>query len=319
MTERTGLGPLEVALLRSVEAVCGDSGDYVPTARVLDRLERVERVGPSYGLLGLQDLGVWWRVPVRLFDLDGNWGSVEGDPMAEALYTKVRLSPAGALALAAEREEVGPVPVGLLNGSLYRGGRVPPLDPAPTLRLLFDLVEGRPLPGRAFDRLVRFPTGGTVAGDFDSLYDGRVARMRLGCRIVREETQTGPGLVITGTPPGVDVDEIVDMLKTRSTPSVRRRLHNGELLPMRPEDDAVGVVDLRDETSRHAGTRVVVVLDPDADVDAAEQWVQAVWPVTVDVVWQVPDGTDAMLRDWAERCRVDPSGLEDLKPLVRGG
>lgn len=121
-----GLGPLELAVLRSVSATAGPSGTHSPTTTVLDHLELTEGIGPACGLIVLQDLGSSWRFHLPLFDLLGNWGSVAGDPMADPGYTEVRLSPLGELALACEEHKVGPVPIGLSSALGERAsGRTP--------------------------------------------------------------------------------------------------------------------------------------------------------------------------------------------------
>ena len=89
MTERTGLGPLELAILRSVSATAGTSGTRARTTTVLEYLDEVERIGPAYGQTILQDLGSWWRVHLRLFELEGNWGDVAGGAMAGIRYPEV--------------------------------------------------------------------------------------------------------------------------------------------------------------------------------------------------------------------------------------
>src|ERR1035437_4292290 len=148
MTDRTGLGPLELAVLRSVSATAGSSGRHCRTTKTLEYLDSVESIGPAYGLPVLKDLGSSWRVQLPLLDLLGNWGSVFGDPMADPQYTEVRLSPIGELALLSEEYAVGPVPIGLVNGSLYRGGQAPPLDPARALQTVGALIEDDLIPDR---------------------------------------------------------------------------------------------------------------------------------------------------------------------------
>lgn len=88
MTERTGLGPLELAVLRSVSVTAGLSGARCRTTTTLDHLEAVEGIGLAYGLSVLQDLGSSWRVHLPLLDLEGNWGSIAGDSMAGPQYRR---------------------------------------------------------------------------------------------------------------------------------------------------------------------------------------------------------------------------------------
>ena len=176
MSERTGLGPLELAVLRSVSATAGSSGRHCRTPKTLEYLESVESIGPAYGLPVLQDLGSSWRVHLPLLDLEGNWGSVAGDPMAGPQYTGVRLSPIGELALACEEYGVGPVPIGLVNGSLYCRGEAPPLDPGKALHAVQALIDDGMIPDGELGLLIglpSLPTGGTVQGDIEGLYAGR--------------------------------------------------------------------------------------------------------------------------------------------------
>lgn len=105
MSDRTGLGPLEVALLRTVEALADRAP--VRTTAALDRLESNEHFGAVYAVRAMQHLGAPWCVHLRLLDLHGNWGSAAGDPMADPAYTEVGLSWLGRLVLAAERGAVG--------------------------------------------------------------------------------------------------------------------------------------------------------------------------------------------------------------------
>lgn len=139
----------------------------------------------------MQDLIVPWRRHLTLLDGEGNWGTDGDDPPADPRYTGVGLSAVGALALAAERRDLGPVPLGLVDGTLYAGGRVPPFDPRRVVEALRASAHDAGPPA--------LPTGGEVAGDFGALLAGRKVRLQLGPRVVRE-----PGaLVITGLPLGV--------------------------------------------------------------------------------------------------------------------
>lgn len=327
MSERTGLGPLEVALLRSAKATAQNATaqnataqdttaqpSFTKTTTVLDHLETVEHYGPSYGVHALQDLGVPWIVHLRLFDLEGNWGSAYGDPMADPQYTRLRLSSLGELALAAERGETGPVPVDLVNGSAYRGGERPALAPRATITMVEALVRGETPPTPPYDELLTVPTGGTVQGDLAALLGGRRTRVELSCRIEREPSSQGTLLVITGTPPGVLVDEIEHSVQSR----IRAATWPGrrDYLPEKPAPEPLLCTEVRDETTYRTGTRILVMLASGADPDEAEAWLRSIWPVTVTTDRQIPGGLERTLRDWADRCREDPSGLEGLSRLL---
>lgn len=321
MTEATGLGPVELAVLDSIESLTAD-GRHARTDRVLDDLERRHHVGARYAVTVVQDLGVAWRTLVHLVDLEGNWGYGVSDEMADPQYTEVRLSDVGRLALAAERGDVGPVPVGLLNGTVYRGGRVPSLDPVPTLDLLASLVAGGGLPA-GLTGLVRLPTAGVVTDGLAAVVAGVPTRVTVSCRIERHDVRGQRALVVTGTPLGHDTYEIEQFIHQRlhDERSPRRRRYREQddfmedALPD-PEPGALGVDDVRDESSDLQGTRLVVTLRPDVDAGVVEAWLRSIWPVSVVEDWHVPGGLAALVESWADRCSRDPSGLRALREAV---
>lgn len=145
MSERTGLGPLEVAVLEAI-AACSARPDrpYVKSATILDLLERTHGIAPNYGYPVLCDLAAPWVVQVPLVDGHGNFGSPDFEPAA-ARYNEARLSPAGAMALEAERRDGPPLPIGLINGDVHVGGRRPPFDPKRVTTTLVQLVDGEDL------------------------------------------------------------------------------------------------------------------------------------------------------------------------------
>ena len=109
MTERTGLGPLEIAVLRAIDAA-GGAEDFVPSLQVLERLEAAG-FGRTYLYEVIQDLAVPWQVHLPLVSYQGNFGSPRNDPAAEPRYTEVALSRIGRLALAAEDGRSGLLPL----------------------------------------------------------------------------------------------------------------------------------------------------------------------------------------------------------------
>ena len=183
----SGLTPVEIAILRAIEDLGGVAdGRPVRTLEVLERLDAETGVGRRYSERILADLVVDWVRHLPVVDGTGNFGSISGDTGAEARYTEVRLSPVGQLALASERGDVGPLPLDLIEGSLYRGGLVPPLDPATTIRAI--------LIGAGSAGLPRTPTG-TITLDPAGLQrqDGRwIQRYQLGATIRTGRDQNEP-------------------------------------------------------------------------------------------------------------------------------
>ena len=306
MSDRAGLGVLELSTLRVVAELGGmPEAGHRRTTRVLERLEQEHGIGARYAYPLLLDLAVPWRLHLPLLDVNGNVGSQHGDPPADARYTEVRLTRVGALALAAEQGEVGPVPLALVEGSLYRDGPVPPFDPQRVVEAL-QLGSGDAGPPS-------LPTGGIVTGDVDALLSGRKARLQLGCEIRHEPDL----LVVTAVPLGVPIDRVEQSLASRQREfgftgrSLRFRDHAPPEQPEPPRP--FGITDVQDESSMLVGVRLVVRLSPGSDAAAAEQWVRSVWPVTVEVDCRLPAPMARRLRSWDAG---DGSGLAALAGLI---
>ena len=307
MSAVSGLGLLESAALQAVTDVGGVSGaPYVKTSTALDAMEQRHGIGARYLYPLLQDLVAPWRLHLPLLDGQGNFGSQYGDPAAEPQYTEIRLSPVGALALAAERGEVGPVPLGIIEGSLYRGGPVPPFAPHAVLAAL---VNHAPEAGPPVT-----PTGGTVSGKTADLLAGEPVRLALGCTILTGSDQ----LIITEVPLGVAVADVVRAVGDRVTALDFRRdrdRYADDLPPGQyPEPELpTPVVDIRDSTNLRVGVRIELVLRPGADPALARAWVESIWPVTITVDCRLPAPIQQILTEWD---RGDGTGLTALSDLV---
>ncbi|GAA4755225.1 hypothetical protein GCM10025783_30510 [Amnibacterium soli] len=309
MSNRTGLGLLETAVLRVVGRLSGPALEYVRCSDVLDALE-TEGFGASYLYRVVQDLAVWWRLHLPLLNGQGNFGSPGNDPAADATYTEVRLSPIGRLALAAENGQTGPLPLALIEGTLYRGGRIPPFDPhhvTDTLTRLLHTTD--PFSDAELDLLVgapALPTGGTVDGDLSTLLHGEPAEMRMSCRITHLEREGRQVLEITGFPLGVDVDLMLQCIADRARYPDDRRGGGTRYL-----------ADIQDHTSgRLPGIRMHAILRTDADPAEAEAWLRTVWPVSIDQTWQLPAPMADRLRAAAQTIAVQPGGLRQLRALL---
>ena len=186
-----GLDPVEVALLRAIDLLgADDQGEPVACDRVLRVLEQRGQAGAAAAYPALVRRGVPWSVHLPLVELLGNAGSRD-DPPAGAEHVEVRLSPVGALVLSALDGGIDPVPLGLVEGTAFRGGEQPPFDPAAVVSAL--LAGGRDA-GRP-----AFPTGGVVGGALESLLQGEPARVTVSSAIRAE----GGHLAITEIPYGV--------------------------------------------------------------------------------------------------------------------
>jgi RNA polymerase sigma-70 factor (sigma-E family) len=89
------------------------------------------------------------------------------DPPASPYYTGARLSRAGQIALAAERGEIAPVPIGLINGNTHRQGTRPPFRPAAVIDAIRQVLAQPRLPAQQITALMGPPdfiTGCVVTG-----------------------------------------------------------------------------------------------------------------------------------------------------------
>jgi hypothetical protein len=194
------------------------------------------------------------------------------------------------------------VPLGLIEGSLYRAGPVPPFSPTAVLHAL---QEGT---GNAGPPVL--PTGGQITGQVEALLAGRPARLQLSCTMVDEIGRRGwRQLVITEVPVGISTDLVAQQVQARSAARRSRTRFDGTPLP---PAETPPVADVHDETSGRAGIRIVCVLRPDVDRDDAERWIRAVWPVSTYVDCQLPAPMPDRLRQWDSG---DGSGLRALRGL----
>jgi hypothetical protein len=88
--------------------------------------------------------------------------------------------------LDAEAHRLAPVPIGLINGTTYRGGARPPLDPFAVLAALRRLLEDRGVPDGELVSMTGPPWSGTdcdLSGDLAALPRGRPVVLRESGRI----------------------------------------------------------------------------------------------------------------------------------------
>jgi DNA gyrase/topoisomerase IV subunit A len=296
MSESTGLGAMEIALLSTI-ADAGPQERWHKSSAILTELDDRYGIGPRYAYLMLVDLVRPWLTPLPPLEGNGNFGSIGDDPAADSQYTECRLSPAGAMAIAAEREEGPPVPIGLVNGTTYKGGLAPPYHPDAVAAALLpdqnatdtDLVEtvGAPF----------FPTGCEVAGDLAALAAGRRTRLRLTAKISVGQDRGMPVLDVTGFPADPGPDEAVRAISSRSRrlPESIARRHPGLV------DNRLPFRDVQDLTSMRNGVLVRCFLDSSAEPEQAAERLREIWGVGVDLEVRLPMPLESLLRDWITR------------------
>jgi hypothetical protein len=298
VSERTGLGAVEVAILSALDSLGARPGrGYVTTTRVLTAVDDAIGLAPGYAYRVVLDLAQAWTVPVTLVSGQGNFGSRQGDPPANFRYTEARLSAAGAVALAAERGASAPVPVGFINGNTYRGGTRPPLRPAGVIAAIREAVRH---PDVTDDDLIGivgppvFATGHIGVGDLAALADGREAEVRLEADVT--VGANGRQVFISDIPAGISIGDaahnIVQRAKPANLPPNYPGLARAKWLPL---------ADLRDMTTgRHPGGGLLVCTPakgtPPEELRARLLDIYGVY-TTVRVKFPRPLAT--MIRNWA--------------------
>lgn len=289
MSERTGLGPIEINVLESLhETAAIPDRPYVKTQRVLDALFDRHLIGPRIAYQVVCDLARPDVSHLRLVDFHGNYGSPDSSP-ASPRYTEVRLSRLGAAALEAEQGRGGALPIGLINGTTRVDGPTPPLAPRRLLSALRaatvsvsddDLVDLVGLP--------QFPTGCRVSGDLEAFVAGLSTTLDLYAEI----TPVGRNeLLISHLPPDVASRDVFDAIEDEESEQTRVAVH-----------------DVNDESTMADGTKIIVTLRSDVDRDAAIAALHDLWGVHTLMTVRLGDRLPDILRRWVQR-----HGANDLE------
>jgi len=290
---------------------------YRQCEQVLAVVEDSSAVPRGYGYQVLVDTARDWLTQVPLIDGQGNFGGQGNDPPASPRYTEARLSPTGQLALAAERGELAPVPLGLINGNTHRGGLRPPFRPQgiiDAIRLV--LRKPRVASGELLDTIgpPDFMTGCTVTGDMSALYAGELMELRLESRVTISDEASLPDLaglrrpdaparkravlLIDHFPPYANPDETAQSLaeraEQRSWDDDHPELRRATRLQLR------NVMDL---SSSRDGIQLACLPDADADPEQVRDQVRAVYGVWVGVTIRLRRPLATTIRQWVARNR----------------
>lgn len=278
----SGLAALDVALLDAVDLV-GSGGEPVRCDRALDVCASRDGADRGAAWARMLALGspVLRHLPLLELMLPRDRRAPEAPGSAE-----VRLSPYGVLALRAERGELGPVPLDLVDGTWWCGGDAPPFDP---LRVVGALLAGATEAGGP-----SLPSGGVVVGDVDRLLAGEPTTLTMSSTVRAE----GGHLVATALPYGVEPADAVAAVRAAAASAARRRS---------------GVVAVADESNAVDGVRVRVELADGTDLRRARDWLVGVVPLSLERTAVLPAAMPHLLDAWD---RGDGTGLRALADLL---
>ncbi|HEY1619728.1 MAG TPA: hypothetical protein VGG25_19055 [Streptosporangiaceae bacterium] len=302
MSDRSGLGLVELAVLETLDSLTDGRPRAVPaSSRITAEVERKIGLGPRYSYEVLLDLARHWTVPLRLVSFRGNYGSAD-DAASDPQYTQCRLTDAGKVALAAEAGQIGPVPIGLINGSVYCGGTRPPLEPFRVIAALRRLLAN---PSTTDSQIVEavgppdFMTGCAVTGDLEALVAGRPTLLQLTSRIEITDKQR---LIVSALPPGVSAFEVAQAVASLQAP--RSWAHS----PPRPSEKAtLPITDVDPQPQAGApgaDASIVVTLAPGANCEAVCSQLMEVDGIVREVAAAFPAPLSVALRSWLDR--ADP-------------
>jgi len=293
MSERTGLGVVEIALLEALE-----TSRFLRCDRALASVE--ERIGlaPGYAYEVLVDLARPWTMPVNLVQGQGNFGSRGNDSPANFRYTEARVTPAGRAALAAERGEMAPLPIAVINGNTYREGLRPPFRPHAVIDAVREAIRRPGVTDAELTGMVGLPyflTGCTVAGDLTALAAGRRTELSLQARVSISDDRRA--VVIENIPPNISIDDTASMIASRAAArrwaSDHPGLHRITHLPL---------ADLRDETSERSSPfgRIVCIPAPGTPPDQLREMLLEVTGVRTTMPVALPRPLPALIRQWVQ-------------------
>jgi hypothetical protein len=296
MGERSGVGLVECAILEALHSADGRPR-YRRSARVLAAVEDRIGLAPGYAYEVLLDLARPWTMPLSLVYGQGNYGSRGNDPAANFRYTEARISPAGQVALAAERGDLAPVPIGLINGNVYREGTRPPFRPQGVIEAVREVVQRSGVTSKDLIDIVgppHFLNGCTVTGDFAALVAGRAAVLRLQARVTVSDDRSS--VMIENLPPNANPDEtaqsIADRARARDWAPRYPGLHRHARLPLR---------DIRDQSSQARDTDLLIcVPEPGTTPERLRDQLMDIYGVYTTVSVALPTPLATMLRRWAE-------------------
>ena len=313
MSERSGVGAVQVAILEALAARPGRG--FRSNEKLLSQAETRIGLAPWYAYPVLVDLALPWKLPVTLVEGQGNFGSRGNDPPAGRRYTESRLSAAGRVVLAAERGDLAPVPVGLINGTTYRDGTQPPFRPLAVIDAIRHVIRHPKATGQAIIDIIGAPdflTGCTVTGDLAAFAAGRPTELRLQAKITISDDR--PAVIVENIPPNISTDDAAMSIAKRAQQTSDRSqpspLHTATRLDVK---------DVRDEgTSRISDGRIVCKPAAGVSPEEVADQLTRVYGVYTTIYVALPRSLPATIRRWVKTNEGEdlPTSLTSLEAAI---
>jgi hypothetical protein len=325
MGERSGVGMVELVILEALDSLGARSDRPDPdvgNATVLAEVERRIGLAPGYAYQVLVDLARWWTVPVRLVHGQGNYGELRDDqPASHFRHTGSRLSRAGEVVLAAERGELAPVPVGLINGNTYRDGTRPPFRPERVIEAVRQVIQRPQVADTELAGIIGMPdflTGCTVTGDLATLAGGHPAVLRLQAHVtvIRDLAELGPP---RWTQSGVGGVLIEHMPPNASRPDVMTEIDR--LRPRRPGTAGDGLLPVKEiaDTSLYGDDQFVCIPQPGTAPELLRDLLLDFEGITTTVPVQLPQPLPNLIKGWVRASQGEDllAALTRLEDAIR--
>ncbi len=287
----TGIGLLDRTIIDTLLRLeASSAGQPVRGAALLADLD-AQGVPPrlAYEHLSLStQVSLCWIRPYRP---RGNLGS-RVDPPASPRYVEMSLSEVGRM-LATE----GPapsLPVGFINGNIHVDGTRPAFEPT---RVLDAVMLAASSPSVSDAELVdivgppAFPAGCAVGGDVGALHAGEAATLTLTARL--DPDPSGTELLMTGLPPVVNPNEVIQSLTERAAPPPARPPGTRAFIATR-----IPLGDIRD-LSRPGEEVYALTPSRGTELAALRSKVLDVWGVSTAVRVHLPASTPIIVRHHA--------------------